>query len=133
MSAVTNTLAPADVKISDDVIFKMAPGLEVMPLDSCASSPQYVAKTDKGRSLMLSQRLRDILLMLDGERDLQWIAQEVSKLESALVTPEKIKSVIDTYLLPYGLVEKVQQVVNIESDTSARTLMRNRATPLLKP
>ena len=117
MSAVTNTLAPADVQISDDVIFRMAPGLQVMPLDSCASSPQYVAKTDKGRSLMLSERLRDILLMLDGERDLQQIAREVSKLESALVTPEKIKGVIDTYLLPYELVERVQQVVNVEGDS----------------
>ena len=117
MSAVTNTLAPADVQIKDDVIFKMAPGLLVMPLDSCASSPRYVAKTDEGRSLMLSERLKDILLMLDGERDLEQIAQEVSKLEGALVTPEKIRNVIDTYLLPYGLVEKIQQAANTEGDS----------------
>ncbi|MGA9772154.1 MAG: hypothetical protein WBV94_24185 [Blastocatellia bacterium] len=111
MSAVTNTLAPADVQI----VFKMVPGLQVLPLDSCASSPQYVAKTEQGRSLMLSERLRDILLMLDGARDLEQIALEVSRLENALVTPEKIRNVIDTYLLPYGLVETVQQAASCES------------------
>ena len=102
--------------LADKMTSALQCSIEVLPLDSCASSPQYVAKTDKGRSLMLSERLRDILLMFDGERDLQQIAQEVSKLESALVTPEKIKNVIDTYLLPYELVEKVRQTSDVKSD-----------------
>jgi len=86
---------------------------------------------------MLSQRLKDILLMLDGERDLDQIAQEVSKLESASVTGERIKDVIETYLLPYGLVENVRQTGEVEDDrlqqSQAKSFDFNFKTTLIKP
>lgn len=90
-------------------IFRMKPGLELSPLDSSATTPQYVVRDSKGKSFVLSESLKDILVMFDGERTLQQIAMEVSRREGAVVTEAKIKEVIEKYLLTHGLVEQMQE------------------------
>jgi len=86
--------------------FRMRPGLQLMPLDSSATTPQFVARDSNGKSYVLSESLKDILVMLDGERDLEQVARDVSRREGAIVSEARIREVIERYLVAHGLVEE---------------------------
>ena len=111
MTAAMNAPIPPEYTsncASDPAMFRMKPGLQLSPLDSSATTPQFVARDSGGKSFVLSESLKDILGMFDGERSLQQVALEVSRREGAVVSEAKIKEVIEKYLLAHGLVEQVQ-------------------------
>lgn len=111
MTAAMNVPIPSEQisnSVSDPAVFRMKPGLHLSPLESSAITPQFVASDGGGKSFVLSESLRDILVMFDGERSLKQVALEVSRREGAVVSEAKIKEVIEKYLLAHGLVEQVR-------------------------
>lgn len=126
----------------DCTIFRMRPGVELLPLDSSATTPQYLARDSSGKSFALSESLKGILVMLDGERSLKQVALELSRRQGAPVSEARINEVIEKYLLAHGLVEHVRG----SSDKEEVAANQDRATrrkkakfdfvfkvPLIKP
>lgn len=126
MTAAMNVPIPSEQisnTASDPPVFRMKPGLELSPLESSAVTPQFVARDSHGRSFVLSESLKDILVMFDGKHTLHQVALEVSRREGAVVSETKIKQVIDKYLLIHGLVEQVRE----NNQDPARTAREDNA------
>lgn len=67
-------------------------------------APSLVRRAD-GQTLQLTRLLYLILESVDGRRDLAEIADRASSVSGRLVSPENVRTLIDSQLLPLGLLQ----------------------------
>src|SRR5215510_14473351 len=82
--------------------YMMKSSLEIFPLDSSSVEPAYVVKTGQGKSYVVSEKLKNILLLFDGKRTLSDIAEIVSSQQQARVSSEQMNQVLAAYIDRYG-------------------------------
>jgi hypothetical protein len=89
--------------------YVMKPSLEIFPLDSSSVEPTYVVKTAEGKSYVVSEKLRNLLLLFDGRRTLSDIAKIVSNQQETQVSGEQMNNVLAAYIDRFGLIEEVRE------------------------
>lgn len=101
--------------LTADKKYAMKQSLEIFPLDSSSVEPKYVVRTPEGKSYVVSEKLKSILLLFDGTRTLSDIAEIVSSQQGMRISDEQMDQVLARYIGRYGLVEEV-----LEGATFAR-------------
>jgi len=100
-----------------------APGVELLGElagSGYDDSPSLVRRTD-GQTVQVTPLLYQLLEVLDGERDLTQLADELGQRCGKSVAPEDVRYLLEEKLGPLGLLE--------EADGSAPTIQKS--TPLL--
>ena len=86
--------------------YRLKAATEIFPLDSAATGSRFVVSTAEGRSFVISEALRDILVLFDGSRTLEEIQAAISKRQGAPVTDGQMQQIIVGYIDRYGLIEE---------------------------
>src|SRR5262245_39037781 len=84
--------------------------IDFFPLDSSSVTPKFILKTADGRSYVISEMLRNILLLFDGTRSLNQVADAISEQEKKSVTGEQMKQIFAGYINKYGLVDEAGKI-----------------------
>lgn len=107
----------AETRCSDKR-YRAKSALEIFPLESSSIEPMYVVRTTGGKCYALSEKLKDVLLLLDGNRTLHEVAETLSQREGTPISEEQTQQIISKYLEPYGLLEETIST-SFSSDTTA--------------
>lgn len=83
---------------------KLHPELELLPIDTSSTSQKYLAKIGSERQFEISETLYDFVRLIDGKRTLEEITAIFSEVTGKECAPADAERIIETYLLPRGLV-----------------------------
>lgn len=85
----------------------MKDSLEIFHLDCSSVTPSYVVKIEGERSYVISEKLRKILLLLDGKRSTREVAHIMSSEKCPAISYKQIQQIISDFLWKNGLIEQV--------------------------
>lgn len=86
------------------IIPKLQPGVELLPIDSLSTSQMYLAKLN-GRHYEISTALYHFIRLIDGNKTIQQIAAAFADLTNKDCSPADAERIIETYLMPRGLMQ----------------------------
>ena len=105
----TAGLSTIELPIDTDKKYAVRPSIEIFPLDSSSIKSQYVVRNGEGRSYVVSEKLKNILLLFDGNRTVGEVAEALSAQEGVKVSDEQIREIIARYLNRYGLIQEAEE------------------------
>ena len=82
--------------------------LEVFPLDSSSKQPKFVVRAGDNKSYVITEKLKDILLLFDGTRTLRDVARDFSAREGVEISDEQLRETAFGPFKTYSLIEEVQ-------------------------
>ncbi|HLG17355.1 MAG TPA: hypothetical protein VJH03_23115 [Blastocatellia bacterium] len=100
MSLVANS-----IQLDPSKKYRLKRAVEILPLDSASAEPSFVVTTPEGRSFVVSERLKQIAQLFDGEHSLHDIAEILSEQHGAPVSHDQVQEIMSRYLQPNGLIE----------------------------
>lgn len=92
--------------------------LEIFPLDSSSKQPEFVVRVGDDRSYVVSEKLKDILLLFDGRRTLRDVTEAFSAQERVRVRDEQMREVVSRLVTHYDLIEEVAAGAGPEGRTT---------------
>jgi len=78
--------------------------VSVVPFFSSAKEETYLVLLPDGRSLQTTRRLYELIIHLDGSRNIEEIAQTLSGMWNDSVRPTDVQGWIDRYIAPHDLL-----------------------------
>lgn len=78
--------------------------IEIVPLDTSSTSKKHLVKIGGGRQFEISNSLTQLLYLIDGKRSINEIAEMFSKEIGKGCSPSDVKKMIETHLIPYGII-----------------------------
>ncbi len=75
-----------------------------MPFFSSATEDTYLILLPDGRSLQTTRKLHQVIILLDGSRNIDEIAENLSNLWKHTIQPEEVQDWIDRYIAPHDLL-----------------------------
>lgn len=78
--------------------------IEILPMDTSAISQRYIVRVGKDKQLEISDGLRRIMQLIDGNRTTEEIAAAISVESGKNFTPVDVQEIFSRYLEPYGLL-----------------------------
>jgi putative peptide zinc metalloprotease protein len=106
MATVASVYPAAQVRAELEKKYVMKRHLEVFPLDSSSKEPKFVVRAGDDRSYVISEKLKDILLLFDGTRTLRDVAEALSARAGVTVRDEQMREVVSKLTGQYGFIEE---------------------------
>ena len=105
-SAVEPTAAPAREHPDAPTVPRLTPGLELLgrAQGSGYVEPPYLLRRGDGRVVEVSPLVHDVVLALDGQRDIAAVADHVTARVGKRLRPEHVAFLVDQKLRPLGVV-----------------------------
>jgi putative peptide zinc metalloprotease protein len=97
----------ADADHGAEKLYAMSGRLEVFPLDSSSREPKFVVRVGDDKSYIIPEKLKSILLLFDGTRTLQDVAEEFSASEGVRVSVEQLRERAVRPFETHRLIEEV--------------------------
>jgi putative peptide zinc metalloprotease protein len=80
--------------------------VEIFPLESSSAESKYVVKPKNGRSYVISERLKDIILLFENGRTLAEAAEVLSAKEGRTVSLAQMEDIFTRFIRKYDLIDE---------------------------
>jgi hypothetical protein len=99
----------AEARPELDKTYVMRGHVEVFPLDSSSRRPQFAVRAGEDKSYVISEKLRDILLLFDGTRTLREVLEVFAAREGLRAGDGRLLATALTLINKYNLVEEATE------------------------
>lgn len=92
--------------------------LEILPIDTSFTAQRYLVNTVDGRKFEVSRTIFELIMLIDGSRQVSSIASEFTRITRKEISAGDIERVIGEVLIPGGMVVGANRILSIKSPSS---------------